>query len=230
MLIGTHQSIVKIADVRIHINNEPLKHLSVAKFLGMYIDSNLKWDDQINNMILKISAKIGILRFLRKIVPNDTLRHLYNAIFQPHFDYGDVVYDSASITSKTRLQKLQFRAARLISGSSPLQIRNVIFKELGWLSLQQRRDFLKCVFMYKGMNGLAPQYLCDMFTSNSISCNTRNASHSKPPKARTAYYQRCFGVSCLKLWNSLPQDIQNSQSVASFKKSFRKYLSATPPF
>ena len=114
MLIGTLQSIVKIADVRIHINNEPLKHLSVAKFLGMYIDSNLKWDDQINNMILKISAKIGILRFLRKIVPIDTLMHLYNAIFKPHFDYGDVVYDSASITSKTRLQKLQFRADRLI--------------------------------------------------------------------------------------------------------------------
>ena len=92
MLIGTHQSIAKMADVRIHINNKPLKHVSVAKYLGMYIDSNLKWDDHINNMIHKISAKIGILRFLHKIVPTDTLKHLYNAIVQPHFNYGDVVY------------------------------------------------------------------------------------------------------------------------------------------
>ena len=75
MLIGTHQSVAKMADVRIHINNEPLKHVSVAKYLGVYINSNLKWDDHINNMIPKISAKIGILRSLRKIVPIHTLKH-----------------------------------------------------------------------------------------------------------------------------------------------------------
>ena len=117
-----------MADVRIQINNEPLKHVSVAKYLGMYIDSNLNWDDHISNMIPKISAKIGFLRSLRKILPSDTLKHLYNAIVQPHFDYGDVIYDSASITSKTRLQKLQSRAARLISGSSPRQNINAISK------------------------------------------------------------------------------------------------------
>ena len=111
------KSIAKMADVRIYINNEQLKHVSVAKYLGMYIDSNLKWDDHINNMIPKISAKIGILRSLHKIVPTDTLKHLYNATVQPHFNYRDVVYDSAS--SKTKFQKLQSRAARLISGSSP---------------------------------------------------------------------------------------------------------------
>ena len=53
MLI-TLQSISKMAYVRIHINNEPLKDVSVAKYLGMYVDSNLKWDDHINNMIPKI--------------------------------------------------------------------------------------------------------------------------------------------------------------------------------
>ena len=100
-----------------------------------------------------------------------------------------------------------------------------MIKELG--SLQQRRDFHKCVFMYKCMNGLAPQYLCDMFTSNSHSYNIRNASQPKPPTARTAYYQCNVSVSGLKLWNSLPQDIQNSQSVGSFKKSLHKYLSQT---
>ena len=53
------------------------------------------------------------------------------------------------------------------------------------------------------MNGLAPQYLYDTFTSNSHSYNARNASQPKPPKARTAYYQRSFSVSGMKLRNSL---------------------------
>ncbi len=63
----------------------------------MFIDSNLKWDDHISNMICKFSAKIGILRSLRKIVPNHTLIQMYNAIVQPHLDSGDAVYDSVTL-------------------------------------------------------------------------------------------------------------------------------------
>ena len=48
MLTGTDLDFAKIANVRIHINNEPLKHVLVAKYLGMYIDAILKWDEHIN--------------------------------------------------------------------------------------------------------------------------------------------------------------------------------------
>ena len=84
--------------------------------------------------------------------------------------------------------------------------------------------------MYKCVNGLAPQYLCDMVTSNSHSYNTRNASQLKPSKAKTAYYQHSFNVSGLKLWKKLPIEIQNIHSVPSFKKTLHKYLSVTPPY
>ena len=36
MLIGTNESIAKMDDVRIHINNEPLKHVRAAKYLRIY--------------------------------------------------------------------------------------------------------------------------------------------------------------------------------------------------
>ncbi len=119
MLIGTFQSLAKMPDIHVHIDNEPLNQVTVAKYLGMLIDSNLKWDDHINKLVPNISAKIGILRSLRKIVLIHTFKQLYTTIVQPHFDYGDMVYYSASGTNKTRLQKLQTRAARLITGSDP---------------------------------------------------------------------------------------------------------------
>ncbi len=102
MQIGTYQSIAKMPNIMIHINNEPLKKVSIAKYLRMYIDENLKWDEQINVVIPKISTNIGILRSLRRIVPIDTIKLLYNAIILPHFYYSDMVYDSASETSKLR--------------------------------------------------------------------------------------------------------------------------------
>ncbi len=77
-----------------------------------------------------------------------------------------MVFDSASETNKTRLQKLQTRAARLITGSETGTSRVSMLKELGWLSLQYRRNFHKFIMVYKCRNGLAPRYLCDLFISN----------------------------------------------------------------
>ncbi len=62
ILIGTFQSLTKMPDIHVHIDNEPLNQVIVAKYLGMFINSNLKWDEHINKLVSKILAKIGILR------------------------------------------------------------------------------------------------------------------------------------------------------------------------
>ncbi len=52
----------------------------VTKYLGIYINKNLTLDQHINFMILKISAKIGILR---NVVNLDTLKLIWYDIVQP---------------------------------------------------------------------------------------------------------------------------------------------------
>ncbi len=177
-------------------------------------------DSHIDTMVSKISAKIGILRSLRKIVPTDTLKLLYNAVVQPHFDYADIVYDSTSSTNKQRLQRLQTRAARLISGTGPRDSRIPMFQDLGWLSLQNRRNFHKLVMVYKCINGLVPSYLSDIFNSSHYNHgrNTRNSDQLRAPRARTAYYQAGFVISGHKLWNDLPSAIRESESLPIFKR------------
>ncbi len=154
MLIDTYEALKKILNINVHIDGEPINRVSVAKYIGMYINENLKWDVNIDKIIPKISAKISILISLRKLVPIDTLTLMYNAIVLPHFDYADIILDSASAASKCKLQSLQTRAARLITGSGPRTSRNPMYKSLGWLSLQHRRDFHKCVMVYKCCNSL----------------------------------------------------------------------------
>ncbi len=51
----------------------------------------------------------------------------YNAILQPHFEHSDIVYDSTSKTNKDRLQKLQTRACRLITGQDHIQTASPCF-------------------------------------------------------------------------------------------------------
>ncbi len=124
MLIGTYQVLKKILNINVHINGEPINRVSVTKYVGMYMDKNLKWDAHIDKIIPKISAKISIFRSLRKLVPIDTLTLMNNVIVLPHFEYADIVLDSASAASKFKLQSLQTRAARLITGYGRRTSRN----------------------------------------------------------------------------------------------------------
>ncbi len=155
MLIGTHQALQQMLDIRVHIDNVPLKRVSVANYIGMFIDENLKWNVHIDNIIPKVSAKIVMLRSLRKKILTATLKLLYTAIVLLDFDYADVVYDSASETSKSRFQNLQTRAAKLISCSGPRANRNPIYKSLDWLSLQHRSVyifFIISIFLWVAKN------------------------------------------------------------------------------
>ena len=169
---------------------------------------------------------------MRNIVPIDTLKLMYNAIVLPHFDYADVVYDATSETNKSRLQRMQTRAARLISGTGPRDSRNPVFKELGWLSLENRRCMHKCTMVFKCRNGLAPPYLIDSFNANSFnhSYSTRNSSKLRIPMARTEYYHRSFLISGCNAWNILPDYIRKSVSLNSFKFNMFKYLLAKTQF
>ncbi len=65
-------------------------------------------------------------------------------------------------------RSLQTRAAQLISGTGPRDSRNQVFKELGCLSLENRRLMHKCTMVFKSRNGLAPPYLIDSFNANTF--------------------------------------------------------------
>ena len=64
-----------------------------------------------------------------------------------------------------KLQRLQNRAARVLTHSSYDADANQLLKELGWDKLETRGQKLKAEMVHKSLNGLTPNYL----SSNSFS-------------------------------------------------------------
>ena len=69
-------------------------------------------------MSRKIASGIGALKRIRSFVPDTTLQFIFNSLVQPYFDYCCVVWDNCSKTLADKLQKLQNRAARILTFSS----------------------------------------------------------------------------------------------------------------
>ena len=58
-----------------------------VKYLGVYLDKNLSWDYQINQVSKKLSCANGIISKRRHLCPRDILIYVYYSIFYSHL-YG----------------------------------------------------------------------------------------------------------------------------------------------
>ena len=91
----------------------------------------------IDNICAKVGAGIGIMRRIKPFVPVETLKLIYNALVQPYFDYCSPLWDNCGSGLREKLQRLQNRAATVITGST-FDIRSVdVLNMLGWESLDQ---------------------------------------------------------------------------------------------
>ena len=124
-----------------------------------------------------------------------------------------------------KLQKLQNRAARVITKSPFDTSSNHLLSTLEWERLFLRRKKQKALMMFKTMNGLAPLYLQSLFSQRHSVYNLRSRDSEGKltlPKLNTNYLKRSFSFSGAMLWNNLPKCLKNAVSVNNFKQIIKK--------
>ena len=191
MLVGNHQRFAS-KSFSISSDGQDLERPETFKYLGVFMDPTLSWKSHMNYLGKKISSRLGMLRRARKILPQSSCIILYNAMILPLFDYCSVVWDSCGAISKGYLDKLNGRVASIILNRAVSETD--IIRILGWPSLQSRRDYLKCMLVFKSMNGLAPSYLLSDFTQAKKyhTYNTRHRDLIRLPLAKSTKYQGSF--------------------------------------
>ena len=152
MLIGTYQRLSAADGFSIRADNTDLDRVYAFKYLGVLMDQTLSWKDHIDSLGKKISSRLGMLRRARKVLPKGTCVTLYNTMVLPLFDYCAAVWDGCGVGYKGYLDKLNRRAACIIEGRSVAA--DELFTVFSWPNLQARRDYLKCVLVYKSLRQL----------------------------------------------------------------------------
>ena len=135
MFFGTPQKLAHVRPLEIYFRCYPMKQVDSTKYLGVTLDKYLSWTPHVDNLCKNISSRIGILKRIRPFLDNVSSNLIYSNTILPLFDYCDVVWDTCTINSKNKLQRLQNRAARIIQKSSNLI--NVIGYPYGTIELVQ---------------------------------------------------------------------------------------------
>ena len=208
--------------LNLHKNDKDLDGVQSIKYLGVHIDNTFDWKKHIQEVSKKISRSLGLIKYAKRFLPLDSLKNLYTGLVDPHFHYCCAAWGVCGLAEIQQLQKLQNRAARIITGSNYDAPSKPLIKDLGWKTIKDLIQYELQIIVYKSRNGLASQYLYNMFVANSSdsSYNLRNtATDLKLPKKTSSNGQKGLSYNGAKMWNSLPTESKLAPSLASFKKS-----------
>ena len=120
-----------------------------------------------------------------------------------------------------KVQKLQNRVVRIITGSNYYSRSRDILQQLDWKNLAERRhDQLACM-MYKTTKGLVPVYLSQLFakTSDVHRYNLRNSEHNLfIPRPNTEALKKSFSYRGALLWDGLSEHLTNAPSFSVLRE------------
>ena len=200
------------------LNNSPplvfgdtyIERVNTHKHLGLILTSSLDFSSQVNEVCLKANRKLSVLRSV-KILNRQTLDVLYKLTVRSVIDYAfPVYYKSLKQTDIGRLENIQYRAGKIVSGALHYTSKDKLNLELGWESLIDRGNLLSLNIFHKIHRHETRPLIRTCMPKLDI--DRQNFTRSKggyiPFKFKNDKFNSSFFPNTLKLWNNLTKTIQ----------------------
>ena len=204
----------------ITFDGTPIRFVEEHKHLGLTLSSNGQWHSHIDNITTSASKVLGIMRKLKFSFSRTALSQIFLSYILPILEYSCIVWDGCTTQNTNSLQRIQNEAARLVTGLTRSVSLENLYRECGWVSLEERRKQQKLILMYKSVNGIVPPYILDIIpplVRETTDYPLRNQNNIAVPFCRTEISRKSCIPSSITLWNALDEETRNSPSVSSFK-------------
>ena len=135
------------------------------------------------------------------------------------------MWGNCNLTLSNKLQELQNRAARILTSSSyDTDVEDL--SKLRWRKLSSQREMQKAIMVIKSLNVLTPEYLSELFVNRSdVTEYVLRDSVNKlvVPLPHTNFLKNSFSYSGAVLWNSLPSDLRQAESLIDFSHPLNSF-------
>ena len=155
------------------INRKAISEKNYVKYLGILIDSSLKWNYHINNISKRIARSLGVMYKIRPFVTPTILKTLYYSIVYPHLLYGIQVWGFAPKNQLNRLLVIQKKLVRMITyndvrptSSDPYNHSQPLFHQLGFLMVEHIFLLRLSTFIFECLNDASPPQFKSWFILN----------------------------------------------------------------
>jgi len=201
------------------MDNEPLNSIDTCVYLGVTVNSRLRWNRHIDQISAAANRMLGFLRRTLYRCPQHLKEKTYKAVVHPKLEYCSSIWDPHQQKYIDKLEMTQRRAARFVK---PVSVSAMV-SDLGWEPLQTRRLHNRLTMMYKITNGLVevPQ---ECHPAPRLQNTTRGHTmqfQSFQPVVDAFKY--AFLPRTIPAWNALPQLVAEADSLDTFKQHLSRH-------
>ena len=213
-------------DLHIDADGTILGNVNTYDYLGFSMDSKVNMTSHVDKVVKKIGYRLHTLTLIRRFLTLKTALLTYKVMIMPHFDYVDIVLDSANKQYTDRLERLHKRAIRKIENkltSDTKDSYDVLLKSYNLTTLYQRRAEHLLLFMFK--TSKTDNDILNL-QQPKIELRSRNKVKFKQPFTDKTKVQNSPFYRGIYLWNQLSHDIQVSNEISIFKAQVRSLFTA----
>ena len=192
-----------------------INNVEYTKFLGIWLDKNLKWSTHTQKLANKLCKICFALRIVSRVLGIETVRTLYHAYFQSLLSYGLIFWGHSS--NAESIFKLQKRAIRAIMQVTKTTSCKQYFKSLHVLPLP-------CLYIYETLVYMKSNSNTFITNANVHSYNTRRKEDLYIVPCNTSLCKNNFNNLGLRLLNHLPQYIKEIPALCKFKITLKTFL------
>lgn len=217
----------RVYNLNIKLNNVLLVIKTACKNLGILLDCHLRFSGHVSNIIQKCIFKLKLLYLSKDILDPNIKLTLSNSLVLSHLAYCNIVFWPALLQKdKDSLQKLQNYCLRFVYNLRKYDQISQYFLQSGWFNIKERFEIQFARFIYKVIHSKQPVYLFEkLVTGSSIhDRQTRHRDMFCVPRHSTAFFQRSFTYNATKLYNSLPMNVREAPTLATFGKKLKQYI------
>ncbi|MGK2862648.1 MAG: RNA-directed DNA polymerase [Chitinophagaceae bacterium] len=219
-IFGPHKNVINNLSLSLIVNGQYIKRVQNCKYLGVFIDQSLSWNDHVDHVYKKIIKFSSIFYRLRDVLPKHCLKMLYCSFVHPHILYGIEVYANTTKTTLNKLCKLNNKLLRILLNKEIKTPINKMYAAINTLPIPLLHEYQLLSLVHKCIYNvsLLPQLFCNYYVGvhSQYNYNTRRKCNLFIPSVKSVAGQRCSIYRGSVLWNNLDEDIKTITSIYTF--------------
>jgi len=197
-------------------NTLQIEGVNEIRYLGVQIDSGLKWSAHAESICKKLKSLIYKFYILRYILNKETLKTIYYAIVESHLRYCNIAWGALYDEHLEPMNIIQKYIIKVMFNLPKDYPSDRLFAESRIMSLRSLYILDSVIFVHKN----------NVFASVDHSHLTRTnlSGELKIPIPKFTATQRFVTFFGPKLYNMLPIDIRSKNTKDKFKAAVKAYV------
>ena len=194
--------------IEIKLKGTTLQQVTETNYLGLHMNSNLRWDTHINNIIKKNSGTIAAVRRMKSLIPTCLKPNIYNAIYTSKVNYLINIWGNTTCYNINKLQRQQNKILKILHNLPTLTSTLEVHQKTNEITIQQRIEVNNLLLLYKIQNNQIKTDLKFTHSTNIHNHGTRNHSHIRTHGYKTKRYSLALTTDAVNRYNKLPNNIK----------------------